>query len=65
MRKIETCIYHYMKTASKHCSICRRGLCKYCGTEINGQIYCKECQPTNVKSYHFEAKTSNAVDKQI
>ena len=54
MRKVESCINHNFRPASKHCKKCGSGLCKYCGHTINGDDYCDDCQPDNVKSYRFK-----------
>lgn len=53
---VKLCKYHYNRSASKNCEACGEGLCKYCGHEVNGKIYCKDCEKVlpPPKSYKFE-----------
>lgn len=49
------CKYHYLRPANKHCSECGDPLCKYCGKEINGKVYCNDCAyDIRPKSYQFK-----------
>jgi hypothetical protein len=48
MRKVETCIYHPDRTASKKCKECGAPLCKYC------KDYCKDHERNSTRGvYQF------------
>ena len=37
------CYYHHGKNSTDNCAICGKPICKECGLEISGNIYCKDC----------------------
>ena len=37
------CYYHPDRESTDNCAICGKSVCKECGLEIGGNIYCKEC----------------------
>lgn len=37
------CYYHNGRESSDNCTICNKPICKECGLELSGKIYCKEC----------------------
>ncbi|WP_409200520.1 hypothetical protein [Methanobrevibacter sp. DSM 116169] len=37
------CYYHHGRESTDNCAICKKSICKECGLEISGKIYCKDC----------------------
>ena len=37
------CYYHPSRESTDVCAICGKSICKECGLEIGGKIYCKDC----------------------
>lgn len=37
------CHYHPERESTDICAICGKPICKECGLEIAGKIYCKDC----------------------
>ena len=37
------CYYHPDRDGTDSCAICGKSVCKECGLELGGKIYCKEC----------------------
>ena len=37
------CYYHQGRESTDNCAICKKPICKECGLEISGNIYCKDC----------------------
>ena len=37
------CYYHPTRESTDNCAICNKSICKECGLEIAGKIYCKDC----------------------
>lgn len=37
------CYYHPDRDGTDSCAICGKSVCKECGLELGGKIYCKDC----------------------
>jgi hypothetical protein len=37
------CHYHPEREGTDICAICGKSICKECGLEIAGKVYCKDC----------------------
>ena len=37
------CYYHPSRESTDKCAICGKSICKECGLELAGNVYCKEC----------------------
>ena len=41
--KFMECYYHPSVEGTDVCAICGKSICKECGLEIAGKVYCKDC----------------------
>ncbi len=53
------CYYHPSRESTDNCAICNKSICKECGLEIAGKVYCKECLG-KIVGMGIENNTNNA-----
>lgn len=41
---IKTCINHPNRLSNKQCTNCGDNLCKYCGVDYDGEVFCNSCR---------------------
>lgn len=55
------CYYHPSRESTDTCAICGKSICKECGLELAGNVYCKECLEKIVGTGIIENKAETPV----
>lgn len=58
------CYYHPGEESEWNCAICNKSVCKECGLEIAGKVYCKDCLE-KIIGLNIENKTEDSKENAI